>query len=140
MSRIIALDYGTKRVGIAVTDAMQMIASPLDTVHAKDIIPFLETYIQQEDVEAIVLGFPKRMDNTDTHATQHVVGFNRKLSKLFPQLSIFLVDERFTSKIAFDSMIAGGLNKKARQEKGTIDKVSATIILQSFLESRDLKG
>ena len=134
MPRIIALDYGTKRVGIAVTDPMQMIAKPLDTIHSKDIINYLQQYMAKEEVEAIVLGMPKRLDNTATHATQHVIGFHRKLLKLFPTLSITLADERFTSKIAFNAMIDGGLSKKARRVKGMVDKLSATIILQSYLE------
>ncbi|MEO1053024.1 MAG: Holliday junction resolvase RuvX [Bacteroidota bacterium] len=134
MGRILAVDYGTKRVGLAVTDPLKIIASPLDTVHAKDVISFLQDYCSNEAVEAFVIGMPKNLNNEDTDATSHVRGFIKRLEKAFPAVSITTVDERFTSKIAFDAMIAGGLKKKDRADKGTVDKVSATVILQSYLE------
>jgi len=136
MGRILAIDYGSKRVGMAVTDPLQIIASPLDTVHSKDVINFLKTYDQQEGIEFFVLGMPKKLDNTDTNATPLVRQFQKLLKKNFPEKAVYLHDERFTSKMALDAMIRGGSKKKDRREKGNIDKVSAAIILQSYLESK----
>jgi putative holliday junction resolvase len=136
MGRIVAIDYGTKRVGLATTDVLQIIANPLETVHAKDVLVYLKNYVQREPVEAFVLGMPKRLSGEDTQATQHVVGFHRILQKTFPGIPVHLVDERFTSKMAQAAMLTGGLKKKDRQDKGTVDRVSAAIILQSYLESR----
>ncbi|ALJ01262.1 Holliday junction resolvase RuvX [Rufibacter tibetensis] len=136
MGRILAIDYGVKRVGIAVTDPLQIIASALDTVHSKDVLPFLAQYCQQEEVDEFVVGMPKHLDSSDTNNTQHVVGFVRKLQKQFPDKKVITHDERFTSRMAFQTMIDMGLNKKARADKATVDKISATIILQSYLESR----
>ncbi len=133
MARVLAIDYGTKRVGLAVTDSMQIIASPLNTVPAKDLAQYLEKYINTEEVETIVIGMPKRLNNTDTHITQQVREFTIHMTRKFPAIKIVNVDERFTSKMAFETMIAGGLSKKKRREKELIDKVSATIILQSYL-------
>ncbi len=140
MARIIGIDYGTKRVGLAVTDPLQIIASPLETVHSKDIIEYLKEYFKNEEVEAIVLGMPKNLKNKATHATQHVVQFKYKLAKAFPDMPLHLMDERFTSSLALDAMIAGGSTKKQRQEKGAIDKVSAAIILKDFMEKRANAG
>ncbi len=136
MGRIIAIDYGTKRVGLATTDPLQIIASALDTIHAKDVLQFLKDYAQKEEVESFVLGMPTKLDGTDTNATPHVRQFHKQLKKHFPEKPVYLYDERFTSKMALDAMIAGGSKKKDRREKGNIDKISATIILQSYLESR----
>lgn len=136
MGRIIAIDYGTKRVGLATTDPLQIIASALDTIHAKDVLQFLKDYAKQEDVESFVLGMPTKLDGTDTNATPHVRQFHKQLKKHFPEKPVYLHDERFTSKMALDAMIAGGSKKKDRRDKGNIDKISATIILQSYLESR----
>ena len=136
MGRIVAIDYGTKRVGLATTDPLQIIASALDTVHSKDVLQFLKSYDQLEGVESFVLGMPKKIDGTDTNATQHVRQFHKQLKVRFPEKPVYLHDERFTSKMALDAMIAGGFKKKDRREKGNIDKISATIILQSYLESR----
>jgi putative holliday junction resolvase len=138
MGRILAIDYGTKRVGLATTDVLQIIANPLETVHAKDVLTYLKAYVQREPVEAFVLGMPRRLSGEDTQATQHVVGFHRTLQKTFPGIPVHLVDERFTSKMAQQAMLAGGLKKKDRQDKGTVDRVSAAIILQSYLESRNI--
>lgn len=138
MGRILAIDYGTKRVGLAVTDPLQIIASPLDTVHSKDVIQYLKKYDLQEGIEALVLGMPKKLDGTATNATAHVQQFYKNLKKQFPEKPVYLHDERFTSKIALDAMIAGGTKKKDRREKGNIDKVSAAVILQSYLESKSL--
>ena len=135
MGRILAIDYGTKRVGLAVTDPLKIIATALDTIHSKDVILFLKEYEEVEEIESFVLGMPKRLDNTDTNATPLVKQFHKLLKKNFPQKPVYLHDERFTSKMALDAMIAGGSKKKDRREKGNIDKISATIILQSYLES-----
>ncbi|MBC3540164.1 Holliday junction resolvase RuvX [Rufibacter sediminis] len=136
MGRILAIDYGVKRVGLAVTDPLQIIASGLDTVHAQDVLAFLQKYTQQEEVDEFVVGMPKHLDGNDTNNTQHVVGFVRKLQKQFPGKKVITHDERFTSRMAFQTMIDVGLSKKARADKATVDKISATIILQSYLESR----
>jgi putative holliday junction resolvase len=138
MARILGIDYGTKRVGLAVTDILQIAANPLDTVHSKDALAYLKAYVHREPVEAIVLGMPRRLSGEDSDATQHVVGFMRILQKEFPAIPVHTVDERFTSKMAQAAMLAGGLKKKDRQDKGTVDRVSAAIILQSYLESRNI--
>ena len=138
MGRVVAIDYGNKRVGIAVTDPLKLIATPLDTVHAKDILDFLKAYTQKEAVEAFVVGMPKNLDNNPTDVTSAVVGFVRKLKKELPDIPVHTVDERFTSKMAFQAMIDGGLKKKDRRNKETVDKVSATIILQSYLSQHNL--
>lgn len=136
MGRIIAIDFGTKRVGIAVTDPLKMIASPLETVLEKDIITFLKSYHQKETIETIVLGMPKNTQNKATHATPFVLAFEKKLLETFPSIPLEKIDERFTSKIALDAMISGGTSKKYRREKGNIDKISAAIILQSYLDRK----
>ncbi|WP_226391103.1 Holliday junction resolvase RuvX [Penaeicola halotolerans] len=135
MGRVLAIDYGSKRVGVAVTDPLKMIASPLDTIANDQIFKFLETYCQKESVETLVVGMPKNLQNEDTQSTAGVRDFVEKLKVKFPQLPVKLIDERFTSKMALQAMIAGGSKKKDRKEKaGNIDKVSATIILQSYLD------
>lgn len=136
MGRILAIDYGSKRVGLAVTDPLQIIASPLLTVHSKDVIKFLKDYDRDEGIESIVLGMPKNLNNKDTNATPLVRQFHNLLRKNFPEKAVYLHDERFTSSMALSAMIAGGVKKKDRREKGNIDKVSAAIILQSYLESK----
>lgn len=136
MARILAIDYGTKRVGIAVTDSNQIIANGLTTIHSKDVIAFLKDYILKENVSCIVIGEPKRMNNMPSDVEQQIAPFVKHLKKLFPNLLIERMDERYTSKIAFQTMIDGGLKKKDRQNKETIDRISATIILQSYLEFR----
>lgn len=135
MSRILAIDFGTKRVGLASTDPLQIIASPLDTVPNKEIFTYLKTYLNREEVEKIIVGMPKNLQNEDTHSTESVRKFVLKLEEAFPTIQIITADERFTSKMAFQTMIDGGLKKKDRQNKETVDKVSATIILQSYLQS-----
>ncbi|WP_017733721.1 Holliday junction resolvase RuvX [Nafulsella turpanensis] len=134
MARILAIDYGAKRVGLAVTDPLQIIASPLETIHSKDLVSFLKSYTEKEEVAAFVVGMPKKLDNTDTNATQMAKGCVTILRKNFPHISIHLQDERFTSQMAMSAMISGGVKKKDRQNKANIDKVSAAIILQSYLE------
>lgn len=138
MGRILAIDYGTKRVGLAVTDPLQMIANGLDTIHSKDVIAFLKDYIARENVDCIVVGEPKRLNNEAAQAEVHIAPFVKKLKKEFPQVPVERFDERFTSKMAFQAMIDGGLKKKDRQDKGMVDKVSATIILQSYMQSKGL--
>lgn len=135
MGRIIAIDLGTKRTGIAVTDALKMVASPLQTVETGTLIEFLHSYFRKEDVETIVLGFPKHLNGTPNEMTPRVISLKDRLTKIFPDKKLVLIDERFTSKMAMQSMIAMGSKKKDRKEKtGNLDKVSAAIILQSYLE------
>ena len=136
MSRILAIDYGRKRVGLAVTDVLQIIATSLDTVHSKDVIKYINEYVKSEPVELFVIGFPKDLQNKDTDATKFVEVFIKQLNKAFPNIPVEKIDERFTSKIAFRAMIDGGLKKSDRRDKSMIDKVSAVIILQSYLEQR----
>lgn len=132
--RIVAFDYGTKRIGIAVTDPLKLIATPLATVHPKDIWTFLENYIKDEDVETFVIGKPLQMDGTASQSAQHIVGFTRKLKKVYPGIEVIEIDERFTSKIASRVIAESGLKKSKRQEKGLVDSVAATIILQTYME------
>lgn len=136
MGRILAIDFGTKRTGLAVTDPLQIIASPLETVRTFQAIEFLKNYEQTEGIDEFVIGMPKDLMNKDTDSTASVRSFINLLKKNFPDHSIHQVDERFTSKIAMDAMIAGGMKKKDRQKKENVDKLSAAIILQSYLESR----
>lgn len=139
MARLLAIDYGTKRVGIAITDEFQMIASGLCTVRAHDCMDFLKDYLSKESVSDIVIGLPKDLNNKKTDATPYVKGFAKQIRKEFPDLDVHFIDERFTSKIAFQSMIDGGLKKKDRQNKALVDEVSATLILQSFMEQKKFK-
>tara|TARA_R110000850_G_scaffold277086_1_gene422475 strand:- start:224557 stop:224958 length:402 start_codon:yes stop_codon:yes gene_type:complete len=132
MARILALDFGTKRTGIAVTDELQLIASGLTTIETKNLIPFLKEYTTKETVELILVGEPKHMDNTASSSEEHIAKFLEKLDKEI-DIPVKRVDERFTSKMAFQTMIDSGLTKKQRQNKATIDEVSATLILQSYL-------
>jgi len=136
MSKIIAIDYGSKRCGIAATDDLQIIASSLPTVETKNIFTFLNDYFQKNKVDVIVLGEPKRMDTSDTHNSQPVRDFRKKIEELYPDKKVQMIDERFTSKMAFQTMIDGGLSKKQRKNKALVDEISATIILQSYLQSR----
>ena len=138
MTRLLALDYGTKRVGIAVTDELQLIASGLCTVRTHDCMDFLIEYLSKESVSTIVMGMPKNLRNQNTDATPYVKGFAKQIRKQFPEMKVELIDERFTSKIAFQSMIDSGLKKKARQDKALVDEVSATLILQSYLEQQKI--
>lgn len=135
MGRILAIDYGQKRVGIAVTDELKMIANNLETVHVKDIWQFLNDYTSKEDVECIVVGEPKDMQNRPSNSSRFIEPFVIRLRKLFPTIKVDRYDERFTSKMAFNAMITGGLSKKKRANKALVDKISATIMLQSYLES-----
>lgn len=136
MGRIIGIDYGQKRAGIAVTDELQMIANGLKTVHVKDIWDFLKEYLDKEKVDCIVVGEPKDMQNRPSDASRFIEPFVNKLRKTFPSIKVERYDERFTSKMAFDSMIESGIGKKKRQDKALIDTISATILLQSYLSSK----
>lgn len=136
MSRIIAIDYGTKRVGLAVTDPLQLIAGPLKTVHSSEVIAFLQSYFLVEKVESIVIGEPRHLDGTLSGPREALENFIKNLSKSFPDKEIHRIDERFTSKLAMDSLISGGASKKQRQDKAALDTISAVIILQSFLEQK----
>jgi len=136
LARLLAIDYGRKRVGLAVTDPMQIIANGLDTVAAKDVLDYLIKYVQTEPVECFVVGYPKQLNNEDSESMRYIKPFLGKLKNKFPDIPIEMVDERFTSKIAFQTMIDGGLKKKQRQNKALVDKVSATIILQSYMEAK----
>lgn len=138
MARIMAFDYGTKRLGIAVTDPLQMIANGLTTIHPKDIIDFLKKYLLTEQVEVFVVGEPKQMDGSASQSAQHVKGFVTILKKNFPEIPIEMMDERFTSKMASAVIAQSGLKKMARQDKSLVDTISATIILQSYMERKSL--
>lgn len=139
MGRILAIDYGQKRVGIAVTDEDQIIASPLTTVHSKDIITFLKAYINKENVELFVVGEPRQMNNKASESVKYTEPFVRLLVKQFPEIPVERVDERFTSMIAQRTILESGAKKKDRQNKALVDTVSAAIILQSYLEARSAK-
>jgi putative Holliday junction resolvase len=133
MGRIIAIDFGTKRTGIAITDELQLIASGLTTVATTELIPFLKNYIASEKVELMLVGEPKQKDGTASDVEKDIQSFLKKFIKSEPDLEIKRVDERYTSKMAFQSMIDGGLKKKQRRNKALIDEISATIILQEYL-------
>jgi len=134
MPRVLAIDLGTKRTGLAVTDPLKILANPLETVETNQLSSFLKAYCAKEEVETIVLGLPTRLNGQDNEMTPRVLKLKEELEKAFPEKKIALVDERFTSKMAMQSMIAMGSKKKDRREKtGNLDKVSAAIILQSYL-------
>ena len=134
--RLMAFDYGTKRIGIAVTDPLQIVANALTTVHPNEIFDFLKNYLQTEQVETFVVGKPRQMDGSDSESASHVVGFIRLLKKQFPAIPVAEVDERFTSKMASAVIAQSGMKKGKRQQKGLVDTISATIILQSYMDSR----
>ena len=135
MARIMAIDYGTKRCGIAVTDPLQLISSGLNTIHSKDLIVFLKQYFSKEAVECVVVGEPKQMNNEPSQSAEHVNIFLIKFKKEFPDMKLERMDERFTSKMAFQTMIDGGLKKQQRRNKALVDEISATLILQSYMEA-----
>jgi RNAse H-fold protein YqgF len=139
MGRILGIDYGNKRVGLAVTDPLQIFASPLNTISAHDIDNFIADYMASEQVDAFVIGYPVKLNNEPSESVKYIDPFIRKLKKRFPGVPVHLVDERFTSQMAFRTMIDGGLKKKERQNKSIIDMISASIILQSFLDSKSAK-
>lgn len=133
--RLLAIDYGLKRTGLAVTDPMKIIATALETVPSEKLISYLQAYTGREPVERFVLGFPRRLNNQDTEMTPHVRTLEEKLKAVFPSIPVSLIDERFTSSMAKAAMITGGMKKKDRRVKGNVDKISAVLILQSYLAS-----
>lgn len=136
MGRIVAIDYGRKRTGLAVTDPMQLIASGLTTVPSGELVDFLSAYVKREPVELFVVGQPKRMNNEPSENMVYVEAFVTRLKRVIPQIPVVYYDERFTSVLAHRAMLDGGLKKKKRQEKALVDEISAVIILQSYLESK----
>ena len=136
MGRILAIDFGKVRTGIAVTDELQIIASGLETVATKELIDFLKNYTTSENVELFVVGEPKQMDNNPSESEALIIPFLEKLKKAIPKIPIERVDERFTSKMAVQTMIDSGLSKKKRKNKALVDEISATLILQSYLYSK----
>ena len=132
----LAFDYGTKRIGIAVTDPLQIIATGLDTIHPQHIVEYLKKYLLTEQVERFIVGEPKQMDNTPSQSAEHVKGFVTILKKNFPNIPIEMLDERFTSKMASATIAQSGMGKKARQNKELVDTISAVILLQSWMEKR----
>jgi putative Holliday junction resolvase len=139
MARILAIDYGKKRTGLAVTDPAKIIANPLTTVPTHEIWNYLSNYFEQEEVEAVVIGMPQDLYGNDSHSTSAVKEFVKRFGNKFPKHQVHLHDERYTSKMALDAMIRGGSTKSDRRKKENIDKLSATIILQSFMEELNFK-
>lgn len=136
MPRILSIDYGQKRTGIAVTDEMQIIASGLTTIPTHTLIDFLKDYFTKEKVEAVLIGEPKQMNGQPSESASVINGFVTHFSNIFPDMKVIRVDERFTSKMAFQTMLDSGLSKKQRQNKGLIDEISATIMLQDYLSAK----
>jgi len=136
MARIICIDYGGKRTGLAVTDPLQIIATALTAIESKELIPYLKNYFQQEQVELILIGEPLNLDDSATHATPLVHQAIQSLKKNFPQIPIQTVDERYTSKMASQAMVQMGMKKKDRQIKGNVDQIAATIMLQEYMQNR----
>ncbi len=134
MGRIIGIDYGKKRVGLAVTDPLKIFASPLTTVNTQEFDSFIDKYNETEQIDGFVVGYAVNMNNIPSESVKYIDPFIRKLKKRFPDIPVYLEDERFTSKIALKTMIDGGMKKKKRQDKKTIDKISASLILQSWLQ------
>ena len=135
MARILAIDYGGKRTGLAVTDPLQIIATGLETIESKELIPWLKKYFLQEEVELIIIGLPKNWDESDTHGTPLVEAAIKKIQKEFPVMPLKTVDERYSSKMARDAMLEMGMKKKDRRIKGNVDVIAATIILQEYLNT-----
>lgn len=135
MGRILAIDYGQKRVGLAVTDPLRIVANGLDTVSTNDVIDYLKRYMDREPVDKIVVGLPRQMNGEDSESMKYIRPFVKRLGKEFPGLEIVFVDERFTSVLAHKAMLDGGLKKKDRQNKALVDKISAVMILQTYMES-----
>lgn len=133
MARILSIDYGLKRTGLAVTDPSQLIATALETVETSKLLSYLQDYIKKEAVEKFIVGLPKNLQNQDTDITENVRRFAKVLTESFPSIPVIFWDERFTSKMAMQSMLSSGMKKKDRQVKGNIDKISAVIILQSYM-------
>lgn len=138
--RIVAIDYGTKRTGVAVTDPGQMIASPLETVLTHELMNFLQAYFEQEQVSLLVVGHPRNMDYTESESMKQIRFFVGAFKKRFKEIPVEFMDERFTSRLAREALLSGGMKKSDRREKGQVDKVSAALILQSFLDKRNNTG
>jgi putative Holliday junction resolvase len=136
MGRIIGIDYGRKRIGIAVTDPLQMFASPLTTIAPAEFDDFMKDYLKNERVESFVIGYPRQMNNQPSESVKYIDPFIRKLKKSYPEIPVHCADERFTSRMAFRSMIEGGVKKEERKDKSMVDRISASIILQSYLDTR----
>lgn len=139
MSRLLSIDYGKKRTGIAVSDPLQIIANGLTTVETSKLFEFLEDYLKKEEVESIIVGLPKQMNGKPSENMKRIEPFVNRLKKLYPKINIEYFDERFTSKLAHQAMIDGGLKKQDRRNKELVDEISATIILQGYMESRRLR-
>ncbi len=139
MSRVLAIDYGRKRCGIAVTDPLKIIANGLTTVATHQLFDFVVGYLKQEEVESIVIGLPKQTTGEESESMRYIRPFVNRLQNNFPNIPVIWVDERFTSKIAFQTMIDGGVKKSDRKDKGLIDQISATIILQTYLEQQQYR-
>ncbi len=139
MGRIIGVDYGLKRIGLAVTDPLQIFASPLITVNQEEFYNYINDYMKKNEVEAFVIGYPVQMNNKPSESVAYINPFIKKLKRTFPEKYIYLADERFTSRMALKTMITGGVKKKDRQDKSMVDKISASIILQSYLDTRSNK-
>lgn len=137
MSRVLAIDYGRKRCGIAVTDPLKIIANGLTTVPTHELFDFVSNYIKQEEVESIVIGLPKQVTGEESESMKYIRPFVNRLKNSMPNMPVIWVDERFTSKLAFQTMIDGGVKKSDRRNKGMIDQISATIILQTYLEQQN---
>ncbi len=135
MARILAIDYGGKRTGIAVTDPLQIIATGLTTISSPDLIPFLKKYFADENVELVIIGLPKNWDESDTHGTAPAKAAIKKIQKEFPQMPLKTVDERYTSKMAKDAMLEMGMKKAQRRDKKLVDEIAATIMLQEYMQS-----
>ncbi len=140
MGRLLAIDYGTKRTGLAVSDTLKLIASGLDTVPTHTLFDYLKTYFEKEPVDRVIVGLPKQMNNDMSENMKYVTVFVKKLKATYPHMEIEYYDERFTSRLAHQAMLAGGLKKKDRQNKALVDKISATIILQDYMESRRMQN
>ncbi len=139
MGRILAIDYGRKRTGLAVTDPLQIIASPLLTVPSAKLEEYLSGYIENEKVDAIVVGYPRKMNNKPSEAVKYIDPFIKRIKKLFPDMPVYFEDERLTSVISKKTILEGGVKKKERMDKSLADKISASLILQSFLEKRKIE-
>lgn len=137
MGRIIAIDYGTKRTGLAITDPGQMIASPMETIPTHDLMNYLQQYLEKEPVDLLVVGRPRRMDNSESESMKQIRYFVAAFRKRFKQIPVKWMDERFTSRLAMDALVRGGMKKTDRRRKGQVDRVSAALILQSYLEHRN---
>lgn len=136
MGRILAIDYGKKRVGLAVTDPSQIIANKLTTVATAELWDFLQNYFSKENVDEVIIGYPRQLNNQPSEAVTYINPFIKKFKREYPEMNLELMDERFTSKMAFQTMIDGGVSKKGRRNKAMVDAISATIILQNYMEQK----